>query len=138
MAETADDRLDRATAWLRKQRATSKSRLATAGEAIDRFLARAGLARRVAQAGVVDEWPGLVGPQIAAVTRAESVTPDGVLRVLVATAAWASELSLMTPRILAKVNAGRAGRIKEIRWVISDRKLAEGRTDGQSDSRTGR
>jgi hypothetical protein len=45
------------------------------------------------------------------------VTQDGVLRVRVATAAWANELSLMTPRILARVNDGRQGRVKEIRWV---------------------
>ena len=34
-----------------------------------------------------------------------------------ATAAWANELSLMTPRILARINAGRTGRVREIRWV---------------------
>ena len=32
-----------------------------------------------------------------------------MLRVRVATAAWANELSLMTPRILARLNAGRHG-----------------------------
>ena len=78
MADTPDERLLKATAWLRQQRATkTKGRLASAGEAIDRFLARAGIAKRVAQAGVIEEWPQLVGPQIAAVTRAESVYPDG-------------------------------------------------------------
>lgn len=118
MADNAEDRLAKATAWLREQRAEKKKgRLATAGEAVDRFLARAGLAKRVGQAGIVAEWDALVGPQIAAVTRAESVTVDGVLRVLVSTAAWANELSLMTPRIMAKLNAGRTGRIREIRWV---------------------
>jgi Dna[CI] antecedent, DciA len=39
-----------------------------------------------------------------------------VLRVRVATAAWANELSLMSPKILARLNAGRSGRVKEIRW----------------------
>ena len=47
----------------------------------------------------------------------ESVSADGVLRVRVATAPWATELSLMTPRILARVNAGRQGRINPIRWI---------------------
>lgn len=118
MADSADERLAKATAWLRQQRATKKKgRLASAGEAVDRFLARAGLAKRVAQAGVIAEWPQLVGPQIAAVTRAESVTQDGVLRVLVATAAWANELSLMTPRIMMQLNTRRLGRIREIRWI---------------------
>lgn len=125
MADTPDDRLVKATAWLQQQRASKKKgRLATAGEAVDRFLARAGLAKRVAQAGVVEEWAALVGPQIASVTRAESVTQDGVLRVLVSTAAWANELSLMTPRIMIQLNRGRVGRIREIRWIVSDRKMS--------------
>lgn len=136
MADSADERLAKASAWIREQRASpKKGRLATAGEAVDRFLARAGLARRVAQAGVIEEWPGLVGPQIAAVTRAESVTADGVLRVLVATAAWANELSLMTPRIMTRVNADRVGRIREIRWIVSDRRMTDRRTEGQADRR---
>ena len=78
---------------------------------------RSGFSKRIQQAGVIEAWPELVGPQIAAVTAPESVTPDGVLRVRVATAAWANELSLMTPRILARINDGRQGRVKEIRWV---------------------
>jgi len=86
-------------------------------DALASYLKRSGFSKRLQQAEVVDAWPDLVGPQIAAVTAPESVTPDGVLRVRVATAAWASELSLMTPRILARINAGRTGRVKEIRWV---------------------
>ncbi len=86
-------------------------------DALASYLRQAGLVKRVEQAGIVEEWAELVGPQIAAVTRPESVTPDGVLRVRVATAAWANELSLMTPRVLARLNAGRAGRVREIRWV---------------------
>ena len=75
-------------------------------DALTSYFKQAGLTKRVQQAG----------PQIAAVTSPESVTPDGVLRVRVATAAWANELSLMSPRILARLNAGRSGRVKEIRW----------------------
>ncbi len=86
-------------------------------DALASYLRQAGLVKRVEQAGIVEEWAELVGPQIAAVTRPESVTPDGVLRVRVATAAWANELSLMTPRVLARLNASRAGRVREIRWV---------------------
>ena len=87
--------------------------------ALASYLKRAGLAKRIEQAGIIAEWAELVGPQIAAVTAPESVTPDGVLRVRVATAAWATELSLMAPRILARLNAGRSGsgRVKEIRWI---------------------
>jgi len=86
------------------------------GEALAAWAKKAGLTRRLDLARIVEEWPDRVGPQIAAVTRAESVTPDGILRVRVATAAWATELRMMTPKILARLNAGRAGRIREIRW----------------------
>ena len=86
-------------------------------EALASYLKQSGFARRLAQAGVVEEWPQLVGPQVARVTSPESVTPDGILRVRVATAPWANELSLMTPAILARVNAGRKAVIREIRWV---------------------
>ncbi|HUF36191.1 MAG TPA: DUF721 domain-containing protein [Gemmatimonadales bacterium] len=86
-------------------------------DALASYLRQSGFARRLQQAGVIEAWPELVGPQIAAVTTPESVTPDGVLRVRVTTAAWATELGLMTPKILARVNAGRTGRVKEIRWV---------------------
>lgn len=87
------------------------------GDAIARYFERHGLTRRVSAAGVVAEWAELVGPQIAAVTEAESVTADGILWVRVASASWAQELRLMTPRILARINQGRKGRVREIRWV---------------------
>lgn len=86
-------------------------------DALASLLKQKGLTRRVQQAGIVGEWAQLVGPQIAAVTEPEAVTPDGVLRVRVATAPWATELSLMTPKILRLLNEGRSGRVKEIRWV---------------------
>ena len=85
--------------------------------ALEAYLKSAGLTRRVQQARVVEEWETLVGPQIAKVTQPEAVTADGVLRVRVTTAPWANELSLMTPTILARINAGRSGRIKTIRWM---------------------
>ena len=86
-------------------------------DALASYLKHSGLARRLEQASVLDEWPRLVGPQIAAVTEAESVSGDGVLWVRVATAAWAAELSLMTPTSLGRVNRERTGRIKSIRWL---------------------
>jgi predicted nucleic acid-binding Zn ribbon protein len=86
-------------------------------EALISYLQRSGLSKRIGQANVVEEWAELVGPQIARVTSAESVTPDGVLLVRVATASWASELSLMSPQILARLNTGRSGRITGIRWM---------------------
>ena len=99
---------------------------ASLADALASYLKRSGFAKRIQQAGVIETWPELVGPQIAAVTAPESVTPDGVMRVRVATAAWANELSFMTPRILARINAGRQGRVKEIRWVSGGLDRARG------------
>ena len=86
-------------------------------DALTSYLKQAGITKRVQQAGIIEEWAELVGPQIASVTEPDSITPDGVLRVRVATAPWANELSLMSPKILARLNAGRSGRVKEIRWM---------------------
>ncbi len=88
------------------------------GEALQAFFRQAGLVRRMDQADAITRWPDAVGPQVASVTRAESVTADGVLRVRVATAAWATELSMMTPRILARLNTDRKGRIRSVHWVV--------------------
>ncbi len=95
----------------------SKSKPARVGDLIQAYLKKAGLVRRVGQAKVLEDWAELVGPQIAKVTQPESVGADGVLRVRVATAAWAQELQLMTPQILGKLNKDRAGRITSIRWM---------------------
>jgi predicted nucleic acid-binding Zn ribbon protein len=94
-----------------------KRRPSPLAEALTSYLKQSGFSKRLQQASIIEEWAALVGPQIAAVTSPDSVTPDGMLRVRVATAAWANELSLMSPRILARINAGRTGRVKEIRWI---------------------
>ena len=96
---------------------TEKKTPTPLAEALTSYFKQAGLTKRVQQAGIIESWAELVGPQIAAVTSPESVTPDGILRVRVATAPWANELSLMAPKILARLNAGRTGRVKEIRWM---------------------
>jgi len=87
--------------------------------ALREWIDGAGLGPRLELTRSVERWAGVVGPQIAAVTRAESVNAQGVLWVRVTTSAWANELSLMSPRILAQLNRGTtgAGQIREIRWL---------------------
>lgn len=97
-----------------------RARPIAVSEALNGYLTRTGLAKRVAQAQVIPDWSRLVGPQIAAVAAPESVTPDGVLFVRVTTSAWMNELQLMTPDIMARLNAGRgSGRITTIRWLLT-------------------
>jgi predicted nucleic acid-binding Zn ribbon protein len=82
-------------------------------------LSKSGVADRIAQATVIPEWTSLVGPQIARVTQPLSVTPQGILFVAVTTNAWMTELSLMEPELLRRLNQ-KTGRfpIKRIRWQI--------------------
>jgi predicted nucleic acid-binding Zn ribbon protein len=88
-------------------------------EVLAGYLRTSGLAARVEQAGVVTGWSALVGPEIARAAVPESVTPDGTLFVQVRSSAWRQELSLMTPDIMARINAGKKkGRIERIRWIV--------------------
>jgi predicted nucleic acid-binding Zn ribbon protein len=92
---------------------------ARVSEVLAGYMQRAGIAERVAQAGVLAEWPGLVGERMAAVTEAAEIRTDGVLVVRVRSAPWAQELSMMTPQIMARINAGRrVGRVSRIHWVV--------------------
>lgn len=82
------------------------------------YLDRSGLRKGVEAASVLEEWPELVGPGIAAVTRVRTIS-DGVLVVAVATSAWLMELNLMKKELLSRANAGkREGRIRRIVFVM--------------------
>ena len=96
-----------------------RSRPRQLGDVMSDVLKRSGVADRVAQANIIPEWPNLVGPQIAKVTQPLSVTPQGTLFVAVTTNAWMTELSMMEPELLRRLNE-RTGRlqIKRIRWQI--------------------
>lgn len=89
------------------------------GALIERFLREGGHEPRVAQAAVLDDWPHVVGPQIARVTEAVSITADGTLVVAVATNAWMNELSLHEPEFLTRLNGGsERRRVRRIRWQL--------------------
>ena len=94
-----------------------RERAAGLGEALEAYLKRAGLKRRIDQAGIVDDWARIVGPQIARVTAAEGVSEDGVLFVRVATAAWLQELQMQSGVILQRLaQEGRA--VKRVVWRV--------------------
>jgi predicted nucleic acid-binding Zn ribbon protein len=90
----------------------------TLGDALDAWISRNGMVKRFDLAAAVADWPEAVGPQIAAVTRAVAVTPDHTLVVRVTTHAWATELGLMAPRILTRLNGSKRGRVLHIRWQV--------------------
>ena len=57
--------------------------------------------------------------KVAAVTEPRSISPDGTLWVSVRTHAWMTELSLLEPELLRKLNARplRAP-IRRLRWQL--------------------
>lgn len=88
-------------------------------------LHKLGITERVQRAGIVTEWPKIVGPHIADVAQAVGVKGE-TLFVAVESAAWRNELSLMRPRLLAKLNAGRReGRIERIVFLQGRRGTPE-------------
>ena len=89
------------------------------GDVMKDMLKATAVGARIVQAGVIPGWRALVGRQIADVTEPLSVTPQGTLFVAVKTNAWMTELSLLEPQLLKRLNE-KTGRlsIKRIRWQI--------------------
>jgi predicted nucleic acid-binding Zn ribbon protein len=89
------------------------------GDVMGDLLKKSGVGDRITQASVIPDWKSLVGPQIAKVTEPMSITPQGTLFVAVTTNAWMTELSLMEPVLLRRINE-RTGKlsIKKIRWQL--------------------
>jgi predicted nucleic acid-binding Zn ribbon protein len=96
-----------------------KRRPRRVGDVIGEVLSKAGVGERIAQATVIAQWHSLVGPQISKVTEPLSITPQGTLFVAVTTNAWMTELSLLEPDLLRRLNE-RSGKreIKRIRWQL--------------------
>ncbi len=86
---------------------------------LSRFLKRRGIDARIRQSAVLEEWPALVGPEIAAVTRALSIAEDGTLFVAVRSHAWMSELTMMERELLGSVNRITGDKpIQKLRWTL--------------------
>jgi predicted nucleic acid-binding Zn ribbon protein len=87
--------------------------------ALSQFLSDKGLNQRVVQSRTIDDWADVVGTQIARVTEAISIRPDGTLLIAVTTNAWMTELSLMEPELIRLLNVhASAWRVKKIRFQL--------------------
>jgi predicted nucleic acid-binding Zn ribbon protein len=84
---------------------------------LDGVLEECGLSDRLAERGVLDAWPEIVGPRIARHVEALDLR-DGVLLLATEHGAWRQEVTLLFPRILAGCNE-RLGTesVREIRWA---------------------
>jgi predicted nucleic acid-binding Zn ribbon protein len=79
---------------------------------------RAGLAPRTLLAGVQEQWAEAVGPEVA--RQAQPVAERaGVVTVSCASATWTSELSLLAPQLLERLNEGLSSgpRVRAFRFV---------------------
>lgn len=81
----------------------SKSGLTRVDRVVSEVLEQAGVLRQVQRMAVLDAWPGIVGEQLAGVTRARSVD-DATLIVEVKSSAWLMELNMMRGDFLKRVN----------------------------------
>lgn len=73
------------------------------GAVIDDLVAARGWTLPAAAAGAMERWPDIVGPEVAAKTTPESFG-EGILVVRAASTAWATQLRLMAPQIVHKLN----------------------------------
>ena len=89
------------------------------GDVLASVLQNAGLSERVAQAGVIPQWPGIVGPQIASISEPIKLQQDGTLVVAVKTHGWMTELSLLEPELLRQLNADTSRPpVTGLRWTL--------------------
>ncbi len=104
---------------MRREDGSGSGRPRAIAEALAEVLQRTGLEADVARAAVLEQWPRVVGPQIAGVTHPRMMTEDGTLVVGVRTHGWMTELSMMERTLLAKLNAT-APRVavRRIRWEL--------------------
>lgn len=74
------------------------------GRALERFLRRTQLERRVADFQVVAAWKETVGPEVAAQAEAIELR-RGVLWVAVSGSVWSQHIAFLKPRILESLRA---------------------------------
>lgn len=90
------------------------------GPLIENMLRSYNLWRGYQQYLLVQSWDEVVGPALAEVTRADSMS-KGVLRVVVKDSVWAYHLSMMKPQLISKMNthAG-TGLVKDLFFNIGN------------------
>jgi predicted nucleic acid-binding Zn ribbon protein len=73
------------------------------GETVDRFVDERGWTEALAVGGVEGRWPQLVGPEVAAHCVPEEFEA-GRLTVRTDSTAWATQVRLLAPTLLARLN----------------------------------
>lgn len=91
------------------------------GDLVKRFLTRKGVRSQVRRMEVLERWSEVVGPGIADVTRARSLS-GSTLFVEVRSSPWLMELDMMKEDILARLNRDRDEnvRIEKLVFVLAE------------------
>jgi predicted nucleic acid-binding Zn ribbon protein len=74
------------------------------GAILDKSMSELGWVGPLAEARLMSQWASVVGPDIGARCQPVSLI-DGELRVAAESTAWATQLRLMAPQVLAKITA---------------------------------
>ncbi len=80
------------------------------GSVVEKMLRTYNLWQGYQQHLLIESWDEIVGPDLAEVTRADSIS-KGVLRVSVKDSVWAYHLSMLKPRLIKKLNDYAGGRL---------------------------
>lgn len=86
------------------KRAASGTEPTLLGDALEDVIAERGWGTEVNVHLLLGRWPELVGPAVAEHSKPESFDA-GVVVVRTSSTAWASQLRLLTPQLVAKMNA---------------------------------
>ena len=73
-------------------------------QAINGLLADQGWRDRAAVGSVFGRWPEIVGPDLAAHAKPETFT-DGELTIVTTSTAWATQVRLLAPKLVRRLNA---------------------------------
>lgn len=73
-------------------------------QAIDGLLGDQGWQRRAAVGGAFGRWPDIVGPDVAAHAQPDTFA-DGELTVITDSTAWATQIRLLAPNLIRRLNA---------------------------------
>ena len=73
-------------------------------DAVTELIASQGWDERLAVQRIYSDWPGVVGPEVAAHSAVEGFA-DGILEIRADSTAWAKELQLLAPGLVRRLNA---------------------------------
>src|SRR5690625_2805398 len=73
------------------------------GEIAERIMAERGWQEPLRAGGVMGNWEEIVGQQIAENCVPESLDDNGILVVRARTTAWATQMKLLTPKLLRRI-----------------------------------